>query len=365
VKYKVKTKECQLVVTAKATFGETIAAQALDTVSQLALRSFLKPKQVKARTIEYTGPVGVCLHDRLARPLSKRDFLFIIEQIVIAVRKIAENNLNMEYVVWNTKFVFMNETTKELRFLYVPSVKTAERGSLLQFLDSVVYSVIPAEEADPEFVSRFVYYLKSQQGFSTERIEKYVEKEDKSIVNTLKRHHTNHSSFITNKQQHYYEHYEQKQAKEEELPTDILEETERTALLEEEEETTRLLSEEFENETDLLREEDEGTALLTENSGVIFPTMQRVSTGEIVSINKPVFRLGKERSYVDYFVANNNAVSRSHADIITRGSKYFVVDLNSKNHTYVNEQILAPHCETALFDGDRVKLGNEEFLFRI
>ena len=87
-------------------------------------------------------------------------------------------------------------------------------------------------------------------------------------------------------------------------------------------------------------------------------------TDEVISINKPVFRIGKENSYVDYFVMNNNAVSRSHADIITRGRNYFVVDLNSKNHTYINNQMLLVKCETQIFDGDILKLANEEFIFR-
>jgi pSer/pThr/pTyr-binding forkhead associated (FHA) protein len=97
---------------------------------------------------------------------------------------------------------------------------------------------------------------------------------------------------------------------------------------------------------------------------VHYPALLRVLTNETISVNKPVFRLGKERSYVDYFVTNNNAVSRSHADIITRGRKYFVIDLNSKNHTYINDQIIAVHCETEIRNGDRLKLGNEEFIFR-
>ena len=62
-------------------------------------------------------------------------------------------------------------------------------------------------------------------------------------------------------------------------------------------------------------------------------------------------------------MTNNIAVSRSHADIITRGARYFVMDLNSKNHTYINNQEIPIHCEVEIHDGDRLKLGNEEFVF--
>ena len=131
----------------------------------------------------------------------------------------------------------------------------------------------------------------------------------------------------------------------------------------EKEEATALLGEE-EATALLLDEDDEKTTLLGECCEVHYPTLFRVLTEEEISINKPVFRIGKERSYVDYFVANNNAVSRSHADIICRGEKVFVKDLNSKNHTYINGQLLPAQCETEIREGDTLKLGNEEFVFR-
>ena len=113
-----------------------------------------------------------------------------------------------------------------------------------------------------------------------------------------------------------------------------------------------------------LLEDDEATGLLVEEQ-VHYPTLYRILTNERICVNKPVFRLGKERSYVDYFVTNNNAVSRGHADIITRGNRYFVRDLNSKNKTYINGQAIPPQCECELLDGSRLTLGNEEFIFNI
>lgn len=66
----------------------------------------------------------------------------------------------------------------------------------------------------------------------------------------------------------------------------------------------------------------------------IHPHLIRAKNNERIDINKPVFRIGKERSYVDYFIGDNTAVSRSHANIISREGEYFIVDTNSTNHTY-------------------------------
>lgn len=376
MRYKAKTKDCHLIVKAKASWGEEIDEKALDAFARIYLRGFLKPKVIKKNVVEYSGPVGISLYERLKKPMPKRDFLFIMEQIVVAVQKIHSNNLALNKVVLDIHYVFINDVTKEIQFLYVPSSKDVENPGVVPFIESIVYSVIPAAEKDTEFVSRFIYFLKGQNTFKPELVEKYIAKEDRSVVNTIKKQNAGQSGFMTSKQKHYYEHYDGQGADddptglldEDDEPTGILSEDddEATGMLDEDDEATGYLSEEDDEATGLLGQDDEdGTALLDESQSVHYPTLFRVLTEETISINKPVFRLGKERSYVDYFVTNNNAVSRSHADIITRGNKYFVIDLNSKNHTYINDQILAVQCETEIRDGDRLKLGNEEFIFNV
>ena len=95
------------------------------------------------------------------------------------------------------------------------------------------------------------------------------------------------------------------------------------------------------------------------------PRLIRSKNNETILINKPVFRIGKEKSYVDYFVSDNSAVSRSHANIIIRDEEYYVIDTNSTNHTYINGNMIPSNTETPLNDKDMLKLGNEDFEFRI
>lgn len=95
------------------------------------------------------------------------------------------------------------------------------------------------------------------------------------------------------------------------------------------------------------------------------PHLLRNKNNEIINLTKPVFRIGKEKSYVDYFVSDNTAVSRSHANIITRGNKYYIVDTNSTNHTFVNEKMIPSNAETEIHHGDKIRLGNEDFEFKL
>lgn len=107
------------------------------------------------------------------------------------------------------------------------------------------------------------------------------------------------------------------------------------------------------------------TTVLNVNPMMPDPCLIRVKTGERISINKPVFRIGKEKSYVDYFIADNTAVSRSHANIHTENGEYFIEDTNSTNHTYINGKVINSNVKTKLTNGDKVRLANEDFTFSV
>lgn len=107
------------------------------------------------------------------------------------------------------------------------------------------------------------------------------------------------------------------------------------------------------------------TTVLSMGPDVVNPCLTRVKTGEKVYINKPVFRIGKEKSYVDYFIADNTAISRSHCNIHTENGEYFIEDTNSTNHTFINGKIINSNVKTKISSGDRIRLANEEFTFTI
>lgn len=360
MKYKVKSKEYLLTIQLKTSFGENIDERMLDTFSRVYIRGFLKAKKLGKNKYEYTGPIGISLKERLQKPISKRDVLFIVEHIVFAIQKLQNAKLPVNYLITDMNNIFFNENTKELQFLYVPVINSKECNNVMELLSNVIYSVKPAQENDAEYLSKLHYFMMNiKEDYSL--IESFILKEDRSVVNTIKKHNVGQSGFMTNNQAHYHEHYAAK--------IDECDDDEKTSLLVEEEATSLLVEEEEEEATALLVEEEDedATGLLIENEVEVLPPhfarLERVLTEEAINVNKAVFRLGKEKSYVDYFVNNNNAISRSHADIIQRGQNYFIKDLNSKNFTYVNGQKIPVQVEVQIYDGDRIKLANEEFIF--
>ena len=91
----------------------------------------------------------------------------------------------------------------------------------------------------------------------------------------------------------------------------------------------------------------------------------RLKTGERAPITKSFFRIGKEKSYVDYCISDNSAISRAHAYIVNKDGEYFLADTHSTNHTYINGGMISPDVETRLFHGAKVHFANEEFEFKL
>jgi len=57
---------------------------------------------------------------------------------------------------------------------------------------------------------------------------------------------------------------------------------------------------------------------------------------------------------------NDTKASREHAKVIAEGPRFHLVDLNSTNGTFVNEQRMS---RMVLAHGDRVRIGRTEFEF--
>ena len=121
---------------------------------------------------------------------------------------------------------------------------------------------------------------------------------------------------------------------------------------------TVLLEEEMTEGTVYLGDEEEEENLKN------MPYLIRTANQEKIYINKDIFKIGKEKDYADYYI-NNNAISHKHAYILRRDKDYFVVDTNSKNHTFVDGNRIQSNMEVKLVDGTIVCFAKEEYEFHI
>lgn len=75
-------------------------------------------------------------------------------------------------------------------------------------------------------------------------------------------------------------------------------------------------------------------------------------------------RIGKPAGHAD-ICTDSPAVSRLHAEIVRRGEAFYIRDMNSRNGTRVNGEILSGNTEKLLHDGDRLTLADRVFIFRM
>ena len=96
---------------------------------------------------------------------------------------------------------------------------------------------------------------------------------------------------------------------------------------------------------------------------VLLKTPDGSATGERIQLNHQAVLIGRspERCKV---VLPLNAVSREHAEIKYEQGNYFIVDLESRNKTFVNNKVIAPRTPTPLKDGDGIKICDFLFCFR-
>ena len=312
----------------KAGRKERINETELSQLARIKPCGIMHVTKTKKDSVIYTCPANINLTDRLKKAISKYDFFFMMEQIVIMVEDVYNNGLNVNSVRFNMDDVYINEMTKEMYFIYFPIVGGQESADIVGFIENIIYTMTPVINEDTNYISRFMYYVRSFHGFNGNAIEKYISREERAVVNVLK------NKAVTMQQT---------------MQQQIMQQVMQGSM--------------------------DGTTVLSDDSISIqqmqqmqpvnyhFASLTRQVTGEKIELGKPSFVLGKNPEKSDYAVADNTNISRVHAVITTRNGRYYVMDQNSTNGTFINGRIIKAGQETEILPGDCLMLANEEFIF--
>ena len=83
---------------------------------------------------------------------------------------------------------------------------------------------------------------------------------------------------------------------------------------------------------------------------------------EEVKINKDEFIIGRMKDNVDYYIPNK-AVGKIHAKFIIKDDKFYLVDLESKNGTYIDNVRLKPNAMYEVRKGSKITFANSIYMF--
>lgn len=92
--------------------------------------------------------------------------------------------------------------------------------------------------------------------------------------------------------------------------------------------------------------------LLGERDGVV----------DRISIDSPEFTVGRLEGLAD-FICKSRAVGKVHARIISRDGLYFLVDLNSRNGTFINGVRIESNKDYEIRSNDRISFANTCYTF--
>ena len=327
-KLKVSINKSTVTAMMKAGRKERINETELSQLARIKPCGIMHVTKTKKDSVIYTCPANINLTDRLKKAISKYDFFFMMEQIVIMVEDVYNNGLNVNSVRFNMDDVYINEMTKEMYFIYFPIVGGQESADIVGFIENIIYTMTPVINEDTNYISRFMYYVRSFHGFNGNAIEKYISREERAVVNVLK------NKAVTMQQT---------------MQQQIMQQAMQGSM-----DGTTVLS-------------DDGISVQQiqqmQPVNYHFASLTRQVTGEKIELGKPSFVLGKNPEKSDYAVADNTNISRVHAVITMRNGRYYVMDQNSTNGTFINGRIIKAGQETEILPGDCLMLANEEFIF--
>lgn len=82
--------------------------------------------------------------------------------------------------------------------------------------------------------------------------------------------------------------------------------------------------------------------------------------GKLIAVNHDKFLIG--RSDECHIRPKSDSISRRHCAFIRKEGRILLIDLKSRNGTYVNDQKLDPSKAKVLKNGDHIKVGKLEFI---
>lgn len=336
-------------VTVKCDKAERLMLRELEMFRQCNISGTLSVTSVKPDRLIYTDSFSMSINDYLKKyAVDKQLFYYFVKQITDTVDEINRWRINFACLMLDLKYIYIELSTAEIKMMFLPIEHTGMSTNPEALLMELIRQAKTVDKSTYDSLALFFNYLCSLRSYDKKMIDDFIGREAPGVM-SKKTKRCGNSGFITNKPREYFEHYVGQNETSNQMPV-----------------CTRY------DDGGLDRDGAMPTSLLAENVGASVlnanPQLTRLSTMETAVINKPVFRIGKERSCVDFCITENTAISRSHADFIIKNGRCYIVDLSSTNGTFLDDgsgynRAIQPGNEVEVMDGNKITMADEVFLF--
>lgn len=334
--YKVRTRGDFTTVTYKQKEPLQVNQREMGLLDINQMPGFMKPRQDTANEMSYLAPSCISLKKYLTKDCSIDKVYNVVERIIGAINQVSGNQMFMQNLLLDSKYIFARELSGELFFIYEPYLKNARQVDLLLFFMTIISMAKIKDKGQKMQLEQFRQFVSSHGRL--EDVDSYVKQ---------MQHKQNGQGGFTG---HFGFQNPPSGTMGMQFGFDEMED-EGTSVLGYEDEGTTILDaqQELEPETTVLRREP-------------VVTLIRTKDGNSVQLSGAECTIGRA---ADNYVAirDNTDVSRYHAVITMGNGVYAVIDRGSKNGTVVNGNNLMPNNPASIQNGDVIVFGGEEFTF--
>lgn len=383
----------------KLAYPESVNERVYSAVSSGIYEGFMPVNMKQKRnetSLECIIQGYITLNEYFGGTVTKRMFLNFVYEIIRYIKICEKNLLNANNLDLQSDRIFIDPYSKSVKCIYWPIVNNQRANPVDIFLKQLPYDIFFNPNEDCDYIKIYENFFDGIKPFSIKNFERMIlELQGKKMNNICSA--PSGPLFSTSKDDENEEKKKEQGIKNKNIEYDPFAKMDFVVQLHNDEKKTSFIRcfcescgtevvkgsnfcpncgtriQSVENDdvssldTIIVSEESAGTTLLgyKEEVETNFPTIVRKKTGERFTVNKLSYRIGKKRELCDLYVSDNKYISRNHADILTIGDRYYIIDRGSTNKTYINDKVIPAEQKIEIFSGTRIRLGNEDFVFSI
>lgn len=306
----------------------------------------------------------VSLKEYMQTVTTKQRFVATILSVLDMVRESQQLMLNTKNFLLNSEYIFVEPSTKRLMYIYLPIINYDVELEIKQFFQSLAYDTVFNQFEDCGYVKEYIGYFNEHPNFSIYDFEMFVRRINGESVVPGDRQ-VNIENTIANKMDNVTMYAHPSKLLIKDSPINGTDDREYNVIPQVQPMGTTVLGV-GDSGTTVLGAAQYGTTVLSpeELNRVVYPYIKRRSSGDKIQVNKKNFTVG-QGSGVDYAVTDNSAVSRNHAEIVVKSDGYYIVDKNSTNGTYIDDEKIPADVMTEIKAGQMLRFANDEYEFNI
>lgn len=309
----------------------------------------------KGRRLVYDVSSKITIEKYFAESLSKEKFLRILLGIINSIQEAGNHKVRLDNLMMDRDLIFVDPYTYEVNLMCLPIATVKKTYNLSAFFKGLIISGIFDSDEDTCYVASLINFLNSNATFL---IEQY-----KGLVVELL-HSERQSTLSYEKFSPFYWLKKIKKCKRKSevnqnsgTITSPVQELQQESLIT----VTGKLQGSVLKIEPMLNAKHVTEKSFLKNYGK--PYLIREKTNEKIKLNKIQFRIGSDPKNTDYSILDNATISRQHAMVVTHNNRYYIVDSNSTNRTYVDGKVIPFHQQTELLSGADISISNEKFRF--